>query len=109
MAISQDSRYQEAAREFAACHTYSAERAPDINTTTGKPLETVREASYLLTVLPFPDPPETQYMVKESDNIQSLAAQFLNDARKWWKIADINPQVRYPLDLKMADVIYIPD
>ena len=109
MAISPESRYQEADRQLVGCHTYSAERATDQDTVTKKSAVATREATYLLTVLPFPEPPETQYMVKDTDDIQTLASQYLNDPRKWWEIADINPQIRYPLDLQMADVIYLPD
>jgi hypothetical protein len=48
-------------------------------------------------------------MVKETDNIQLLAFKALQDPTRWWVIANANPHIRYPLDLKAGDMIHLPE
>lgn len=105
--IGHESRYVEADREFVVVHAYGDQGSVDLDE-DGEVLEVVREATYLVTIPPIPVP-ETQYMVKDGEDIQHLAGKYMGDPRRWWQIADLNPQVRYPLDVKMADTIYLPD
>jgi hypothetical protein len=113
MSIEPDSRYARAETVPAPTHLYDAngkaEKALDDD---GKILDRsavdVRDTLYLLTTLPLPDPPELQIMVREDENITLLAHKALRDPRKWWLVADANPQIRHPLDLKATDVVYLP-
>lgn len=49
-----------------------------------------------------------KYTVQIKDTIESLAAQIYGDPSLWWRIADINPQVQFPLDLEPGMIIRIP-
>lgn len=48
------------------------------------------------------------YTVREGDTIESIAARQLGDPLRYWEIADINPQVKFPLDLVPGSVIRLP-
>ena len=48
--------------------------------------------------LPLPPPPPLDYYVKETEDMQFLGYKFMKDATRWWEIAEVNPQVWYPLD-----------
>lgn len=50
----------------------------------------------------------TLYRVMQGDTIRSLAARALGNDRRWWEIADINPQVKYPEDLVVGSVLRMP-
>lgn len=105
--ITNDSRYVSAATEYPSSHTYNtlgeAEKDDD-----GKLIEVSRATTYLLTTRQTSVPPR-QYMVKETDNVQLLAYSVFQDPTQWWVIADANPHIRYPLDLKMGDLIHLPE
>lgn len=106
--IGTDSRYQEAQRLFAKTHTYSAKRQVDLDD-AGEPLEEVRDTLYLLLVEQGDTSELEEYMVKETDTMPLIALRFLGSEDQWWRIADANPHIRYPLDLKMGDVLRIPE
>lgn len=105
--ITNDSRYVSAATEYPSSHTYNAlgEAEKDAD---GKLIEVSRATTYLLTTSQTSVPPR-QYMVKETDNVQLLAYRVFQDPTQWWVIADANPHIRYPLDLKMGDLIHLPE
>lgn len=48
------------------------------------------------------------HRLTDGDTITNIAARLLGDDRRWWEIADINPQIKYPEDLVSGDVIRIP-
>ena len=48
------------------------------------------------------------YTTRAGDTFESLAAKHYSDANKWYIIADVNPQVFWPLDLTSNTLIYIP-
>ena len=107
--ITSDSRYVNAAHESAAAHTYDAFgmiEADPSNTSVANTLN--RDTTYLLTTSQTTPPPK-QYMVKETDNVQLLAFIALDDPTRWWVIANANPHIRYPLDLKAGDMIHLPE
>ena len=106
--IGPSSRYAQAVKRSSPTHRYEADGSVTVEDGTGEPLVDYRETSYLLTVLPLPDPPEIQYMLKETDNVNLLAHLVLKDPEKWWVVADANPQIRHPLDMKTGDIIYLP-
>jgi hypothetical protein len=43
--------------------------------------------------------PYSVALVRETDSQQQYAYKVYRDATRWWNIADVNPQVFYPLDL----------
>lgn len=107
--ITSDSRYVHAAHESAPSHTYDSNgmiEADPNNTNVSNTLN--RDTTYLLTTAQTTPPPR-QYMVKETDNIQLLSFIALQDPTKWWVIANANPHIRYPLDLKTGDMIHLPE
>lgn len=50
----------------------------------------------------------SQYRASQGDSMSNIAARLLGDDRRWWEIADINPQIKYPEDLAPGDIIRIP-
>lgn len=48
------------------------------------------------------------YMANVVDNWHVMAHRLFNDPALWWSLADANPQVRYPLDLKASDILSTP-
>jgi hypothetical protein len=89
-------------------HYYDERGHVEIDADTDAVIEVSRDTTYLLTT-GQPSVPPRQYMVKVTDNIQLLSYQHLQDPSQWWVIANANPHVRYPFDLKMGDTIYIPE
>ncbi|MDX2298430.1 MAG: LysM domain-containing protein [Xanthomonadaceae bacterium] len=71
------------------------QRVPDASVLDGEgrsvPLKRTRE------------PVETElaliYQVREGDRLDALANRFFHDPRKWWLIADANPDVLTPEQL----------
>lgn len=49
-----------------------------------------------------------KYTVKSGETLESIAAKLYGDPTQFWRIADINPQIRFPLDLESGMVIRIP-
>lgn len=109
MAITGDSRYQDAAREYAIAHTYDdLTRAEYTDKSAVKLNEVTREALYLLSTRFGAQPPK-QYMVKSTDDVQTLSYTSQGDPTLWWKIANANPTIRNMFDLKMGDMIHLPE
>lgn len=50
----------------------------------------------------------TSYMVTEGDTLEALAAKYLGNQRRFWEIADLNPQIQFPWDISVGDVIRLP-
>ena len=66
-----------------------------------RPLKRVRE--------PRPLEGVHEYQVREGDRLDLLAAKFYRNPRKWWLIADANPQCLSPDDLLTpGQVILVP-
>lgn len=107
--ISNDSRYVDASHEIGIGHTYDTLQRPEyVATNTNVLNEVSRDTTYLLTT-GFSSPPPKQYMVKITDNIQLLSYRSQRDPTRWWVIANANPHIRNPLDLKMGDMIHLPE
>lgn len=110
--INENSRYIEAAHEFAQAHSYDVAGRPRVYTdegsNKGKARIENRDTLYLITTQPDAPPPVT-YMFKETDNIQLLAYKAVQDPTKWWSLADANPQVRHPFDFRMGDILHLPE
>jgi nucleoid-associated protein YgaU len=50
----------------------------------------------------------TLYTVKEGDNFERISARLFGTTERFWELADINPQIKFPLDISVGDVIRIP-
>jgi nucleoid-associated protein YgaU len=48
------------------------------------------------------------YTVREGDNLENIAYRHLGRHTRYWEIADINPQVKFPADLSVGMVIRLP-
>jgi len=49
-----------------------------------------------------------RYLVQAGETFESLAYRFYNDANKWYVLADVNPQIFWPLDLESGEEIIVP-
>lgn len=48
------------------------------------------------------------YKTKAGDTLEKLAELFYSDSRKWYVIADANPEIFFPLDLEAGVDLTIP-
>lgn len=48
------------------------------------------------------------YTVRAGDTLESMASRHLGDPRRHWEISDINPQIKFPLDLDVGVTIRLP-
>lgn len=48
------------------------------------------------------------YRTAPGDTFENIAARVYGDSSQYWRIADINPQIKFPLDLTPGTVIRIP-
>ena len=49
-----------------------------------------------------------KYTVKSGETLESISSKLYGDPTQFWRIADINPQIKFPLDLESGMVIRIP-
>lgn len=49
-----------------------------------------------------------QYTAREGDTFERIAARLFNDGKRYWEIADINPQVQFPDTIPVGTVLRIP-
>lgn len=52
--------------------------------------------------------PYTLYRANASDTLESIAARHLGNPLRFWEIADMNPQIKFPLDLEAGTVLRLP-
>ena len=50
----------------------------------------------------------TLYTIKEGDTLESISARRFGNTDRYWELADLNPQIKFPLDLTTGDVIRLP-
>lgn len=50
----------------------------------------------------------SRYMVASGDTIENMAFKLFGDPSQWWRIADVNPQIEFPLDIISGMEIRIP-
>jgi len=48
------------------------------------------------------------YTVRQGDTLEMLAARYFGNMKRYWEIADLNPQIQFPLDISLGDVLRIP-
>ena len=104
------SRYENAEHIFTLVHVYNDRGYPLLEGDPGRtPLQVTtvsRDTLYLNTVVPAPPPFE--YFAKDGEIMPQQAFRFLEDANRWWEIAAANPQIWYPLDMKMGSYMRVP-
>jgi len=49
-----------------------------------------------------------QYVTRQGDTFHLLASRIFNDPKRYWEIADINPQVEWPDVIPTGTVLRIP-
>ena len=104
------SRYEEGERLWTDSYLYDKYQGPRYEGEVAyrRRLTERREAVYLSHTLPLPELPRGEYFAKDTEDMPFIAFKFLEDATNWWVLAEINPQVWYPLDIKIADLLRIP-
>lgn len=50
----------------------------------------------------------TLYTVREGDTLETISARLFGTTERYWEIADLNPQVKFPLDLTTGDTLRLP-
>jgi nucleoid-associated protein YgaU len=48
------------------------------------------------------------YTVRQGDTLESISGRIFGTTERYWEIADLNPQIKFPLDMATGDVIRIP-
>jgi nucleoid-associated protein YgaU len=49
-----------------------------------------------------------QYISKDGDSFESIAAKTFGDGSRYWEIADANPQVKWPDLIPVGTVLRVP-
>jgi hypothetical protein len=109
--ITPGSRYEEADRGWTVAHVYDVYENPRMEDVIPPTLRfdlQSREILYRITTLPLPPPPPAEYYVKQDENLPLLAFKFMEDSQQWWRIAEVNVPLWYPLDLPPGTHIRIP-
>lgn len=52
--------------------------------------------------------PYDKYTARDGDSFESIAQLIFGDPQQYWRIADINPQVKYPNEIPVGTLIRIP-
>ncbi len=104
------SRYEDAERHFVTQHFYDTFGHPLLEEQDGKIrfVQSSVECTYLLNTLPLPPPPPAEYFVKDTEHPAMLGFKFLSDSTLWWQVAEVNPHIWYPLDMKPGDYMRVP-
>lgn len=66
-----------------------------------------KQTVYLNTVVILAVP-YSVVLVKETDSQPVYSYRVYRNAERWWTIADVNPQVFYPLDLIPGAMLRVP-
>ena len=48
------------------------------------------------------------YTLKYGDTLESLAAKLYGDPGQWWRLADVNSHITFPLDMYPGTEIRVP-
>lgn len=109
--IPSGSRYEQSDKGFANAHSYDIYENSRFEDSTPPNLvfkTFSREATYLVTTLPLPPPPPAEYYAREGEHMPMLAFKFLEDSTLWWRIAEVNPDIWYPLDINAGTYLRLP-
>jgi hypothetical protein len=50
----------------------------------------------------------SKYVSREGDSFEMIASKIFNDPTQYWRVADINPQVKFPDIIPAGTVIRLP-
>ena len=50
----------------------------------------------------------TVHVIRAGESLESLALVHLGSTRRYWEIADLNPQIKFPTDLEIGMYIRLP-
>ena len=48
------------------------------------------------------------YTVRAGDTLESISARMFGTTDRYWEIADLNPQIKFPLDLTVGSTLRLP-
>jgi nucleoid-associated protein YgaU len=99
------SRYDDATLEFARAHSY--DDRGEVIVSDGAPITHPRSTFYRSLDHSVPEDPFV-YRAVQGDTMWLLANAAMGEPTEWWRVADANPQVRYPLDLKAGMPLRFP-
>jgi len=57
---------------------------------------------------PVKRPNYNLYTVREGETLESIATRTLGNPLRYWELADLNPQIKFPLDLEVGTVLRLP-
>ena len=46
-----------------------------------------------------------EHMVRDGERLDLLAEYYYNDARRWWRILDANPEIQFAGDLMLNEMV----
>lgn len=49
-----------------------------------------------------------QYVSRDGDSFELIASKILGDGTRYWEIADLNPQVKWPNEIPVGTTLRIP-
>ena len=93
MTISSSSRYTQGSQQWV---------------TTTSPTGRGNKQTLYLNTMTILRSPYTVALVRETDDMTKYAYAAYQDPKRWWVIADANPQVFYPLDARPGQGIRVP-
>lgn len=100
-------RYSDASRGFASAHDYAEDGSVVLE--GREPVVVHRDTLFRDPVDPAAIPKNPQgYRTNSVDTMPLLAHTALDDPTQWWRIADVNPHVWYPWDLRPATTLRFP-
>lgn len=110
MSIPTGSRYEQAEHHFTVHHYYD-QYGHVMMEDQGGTMRFVRvsvDTTYMLNSLPSPPLPPAEYYAKDGEHMAFLAYKFMEDSTRWWEIAEVNPEIWYPLDIQAGSYIRLP-
>lgn len=110
--IAPGSRYEVAEHQVTLSHSYSTRGYPLLTGEVGKTSlhfrADIREAVYRVTTEADPLGDVVGYYAKEGENLPFLGHKVLDNPNRWHLLAELNPHIWYPLDLKPGEFIRVP-
>lgn len=50
----------------------------------------------------------TTYVCVSGDTLESIATRCLGNPKRYWELADLNPQIKFPLDISVGTLLRLP-
>lgn len=108
--ITPESRYQDSVKAFTTGHSYDqfGRIYLDGDDAVPNPRTNTRETLFRLSVPSAEPTSPVEYMAKDGETMTFCSWKLTGAHSNWWKMADINPHVWYPLDLKPGTLLKVP-